>query len=199
MDVRPGGADRSPTRGGETVEPFGGGTGFRFRIRDVRIDGRGHAVRVRAGGSYELDLELLHDCPECGNAVNQVIVGLAGQDRAQASVWNGEQRSGGPLHIVNPWSHVAALAEDDPGVPGGAGLVDRGPAGRTGAGVDDRHHHRRAVTGRPPDRQPLDRQPPDRQPSSRPEAACRTTSTCRSSARFCQPAPSRRSSVVSRW
>lgn len=115
MDVRTGGADRSPTRGGETVEPFGGGTGFRFRIRDVRIDGRGEAVRVRAGGSYELDLELLHDCPECGDAVNQVIVGLAGQDRAQASVWNGGQRSGGRPHVVNPGTSVEALAEDNPG------------------------------------------------------------------------------------
>lgn len=67
------------------------------------------------GGSYELDFDLLHDCPECGNAVNQVIVGLAGQDRAQASVRNGKQRSGGPLHVVNPGTSVAALAEDNPG------------------------------------------------------------------------------------
>ncbi|MEU9228881.1 hypothetical protein AB0D40_31485 [Streptomyces massasporeus] len=97
------------------VEPFGGGTGFRFKIRDVRIDGRGGVVRVRSGGSYEVRFEVLHDCSECGNAINQVIVGLAGQERAQASVWNGKQRSGGGVKVVNRGSRVQALAEDNPG------------------------------------------------------------------------------------
>ncbi|MCQ4200038.1 hypothetical protein ACFWGR_26950 [Streptomyces sp. NPDC060311] len=50
---------------------------------------------------------------QCGNAVNQVIVGLAGQDRAQASVWNGKQRSGGGVKVVNPGTRVEALAEDN--------------------------------------------------------------------------------------
>jgi hypothetical protein len=84
------------------TEPCGGGTGFRFKVRNVKIDGRGDTVRVRGGGPHELSFDVLHDCPECGNAVNQVIVGLAGEDRAQASVWNGKQRSGGGLRVVNP-------------------------------------------------------------------------------------------------
>jgi hypothetical protein len=99
----------------EMVEPYGGGTGFRFKIRNVKIDGQGDAVHVRGGGSHELSFDVLHDCRECGNAVNQVIVGLAGQDRAQASVWNGKQRSGGGLKVVNPGIDVEALAEDNPG------------------------------------------------------------------------------------
>jgi hypothetical protein len=99
----------------EMVEPFGGGKGFRFKIRNVRIDGLGDAIRVRGGGSHEVSFEVLHDCPECGNAINQVIVGLAGEERAQASVWNGKQRSGGPVRVVNRGSDVAALAEDNPG------------------------------------------------------------------------------------
>jgi len=97
------------------VEPYGGGSGFRFKIRDVKIDGVGDTVRVRTGGVHQLSFDLLHDCAECGNAVNQVIVGLAGQDRAQASVWNGKQRSGGGLAVVNPGSDVEALAQDNPG------------------------------------------------------------------------------------
>ncbi|MFC8093424.1 hypothetical protein [Streptomyces sp. NPDC057301] len=97
------------------VEPFGGGTGFRFKIRNMRIDGRGGVVRVRSGGSYEVRFEVLHDCSECGNAINQVIVGLAGQERAQASVWNGKRRSGGDVKVVNPGSRVQVLAEDNPG------------------------------------------------------------------------------------
>ena len=101
--------------GPEMVEPYGGGTGFRFKIRNVKIDGQGDAVRVSAGGSHELSFDLLHDCSECGNAVNQVIVGLAGQDRAQASVWNGKRRSGGGATVVNPGTHVEVSAEDNPG------------------------------------------------------------------------------------
>jgi hypothetical protein len=102
--------------GPEMIEPYGGGTGFRFKVRNVEIDGQGETLHVRGGGSHELSFDLLHDCPECGNAVNQVIVGLAGQDRAQSSVWNGKQRSGGGAVVVNPGTEVAAAAaEDNPG------------------------------------------------------------------------------------
>ncbi|MBQ0847934.1 hypothetical protein J8N05_06865 [Streptomyces sp. BH-SS-21] len=99
----------APTPGTEMVEPS------RFRIRAVRIDGLGAAVRVRGGGAHRVEFEVLHDCSMCGNAINQVIVGLAGEDRAQASVWNGKQRSGGGLKTVNAGSSVEALAEDNPG------------------------------------------------------------------------------------
>ncbi|MEU8974551.1 hypothetical protein AB0D11_35690 [Streptomyces monashensis] len=112
----------------EMVEPS------RFRIRNVKIDGQGDVVKVQGGGSHQLSFDVLHDCSGCGNAINQVIVGLAGQDRAQASVWNGKQRSGGGLKVVNAGTSVEALAEDNPGpaewvnvscdlvVPGEAGV-----------------------------------------------------------------------------
>ncbi|WP_328495377.1 hypothetical protein OHS59_23510 [Streptomyces sp. NBC_00414] len=99
----------APAHGTEMVEPS------RFRIRDVRIDGRGDGVRVPRGGSYRIAFDVLHDCSMCGNAINQVIVGLAGEDRAQASVWNGKRRSGGGVKVVNAGSSVEALAEDNPG------------------------------------------------------------------------------------
>ncbi|HWS31927.1 MAG TPA: hypothetical protein VN408_04200 [Actinoplanes sp.] len=82
----------------------------RFKIRNVRINGQGDVVKVQKGGSYQVSLELLHDCGFCGNAVNQVIVGLGGQDKAQTSVWNGKQRSGGGVKRIN-----GAVAEDNPG------------------------------------------------------------------------------------
>ncbi|PWI42386.1 hypothetical protein [Streptomyces sp. ICBB 8177] len=97
------------TPGSEMVEPS------RFTIRNVRIGGHGNVLKVRQGGSYQLSFDLLHDCSECGDAVNQVIVGLAGQERAQTSVWNGKQRSGGGLRVVNASTPVEALAEDNPG------------------------------------------------------------------------------------
>lgn len=99
----------------EMVEPYEGGTGFRFRICNVKIDSRADVVHVRGGGSHTVGFDVLHDGWECGNAINQVIVGLAGQDRAQASVWNGKQRSGGGLKVVNAGTHVEAPAEDNPG------------------------------------------------------------------------------------
>lgn len=111
----PGRAGHVSSPGVVMVEPYGGGSGFRFKVRDVKIDGVGDVVRVRAGGVHHVSFELLHDCPGCGNAVNQVIVGLAGQERAQASVWNGKQRSGGGLAVVNAGSDVQALAQDNPG------------------------------------------------------------------------------------
>ncbi|WP_262704555.1 MULTISPECIES: hypothetical protein [Streptomyces] len=101
--------------GTEMVEPYGGGTGIRFKIRNMKIDGQGDVVYVRGGGSHQLSFDVLHDCSECENAVNQVIIGLAGQDRAQASVWNGKQRSGGGLKVVNWGTDVEAMAEDNPG------------------------------------------------------------------------------------
>ncbi|HMH90404.1 MAG TPA: hypothetical protein VK586_04890 [Streptosporangiaceae bacterium] len=115
MDIRTGKAGHLLSPGTEMVEPYGGGTGFRFKIRNVKIDGQGDTVHVRGGGSHELSFDVLHDCSECGNAINQVVVGLAGQDRAQASVWNGKQRSGGGLKVVNSGTDVEAMAEDNPG------------------------------------------------------------------------------------
>lgn len=111
-DVHP---TTAPTPGTEMVERFQGGKGIRFKIRNVRIDGQADVVHVRGGGSHQVSFDVLHDCWECGNAINQVIVGLAGQDRAQVSVWNGKQRSGGGVKVVNAYTSVAALSEDNPG------------------------------------------------------------------------------------
>ncbi len=99
----------------EFTEPFQGGEGFRFKIRNVKIQGSGPILVVERGGTFEVSLELLHDCVSCGNAVNQVIVGLGGEPRAQASIWNGKQRSGGETLIVNADTEMQALAQDNPG------------------------------------------------------------------------------------
>jgi hypothetical protein len=115
LDIRAGEAGHLSSPGTAMVEPFGGGTGIRFKIRNVKIDGQNDTVHARGGGPHQLSFDVLHDCPECGNAVNQVIVGLAGQDRAQAWVWNGKQRSGGSLKVVNWGTGVETMAEDNPG------------------------------------------------------------------------------------
>lgn len=99
----------------EFTEPYQDGEGFRFKIRNVNIQGAGPVLVVERGGTFEVSLELLHDCVSCGNAVNQVIVGLGGEARAQASVWNGKQRSGGETRIVNAGTDVQALAQDNSG------------------------------------------------------------------------------------
>lgn len=40
-------------------------------------------------------MKINHNSPKCGSAINQVIVGIAGENKAQACVWNGFQTSEG--------------------------------------------------------------------------------------------------------
>ncbi len=77
------------------VEKFGGGSGIRYSVRDLKLNGEGNNIRLAQGGQVKATLEINHDCRECGGAINQIIVGLAGEDRAQACVWNGGQSSRG--------------------------------------------------------------------------------------------------------
>jgi hypothetical protein len=77
------------------VELFGGGTGIRFTVRNLKLNGEGNTLTLEQGGSVEATLEINHDCSECGGAINQIIVGLAGEDRAQACVWIGGSSSNG--------------------------------------------------------------------------------------------------------
>jgi DNA-binding NarL/FixJ family response regulator len=98
------------------VEGFGGSpSNFRFKIRNVNINNQGNVITVSRGGEFPVSMDILHDCTLCGNAINQVIVGIGGEERAQISVWNGKQRSGGPVMVVNRGTPVQALAEDNPG------------------------------------------------------------------------------------
>ncbi len=96
------------------VEDFGGPKpGFRYKVRNLQIEGGGNIFQTPIGGAFEIEMEVLHDCRSCGNAINQIIVGLSSDEKAQISVWNGKQRSGGPLKFVNPGTSVQCLAEDN--------------------------------------------------------------------------------------
>ncbi|MDA0782360.1 MAG: hypothetical protein PQ612_07475 [Rickettsiales bacterium] len=102
------------------VEPFGcpaGSSkedcGIRYKVRNVNISGEGNVVYLESGGLFHVTMEILHDCDFCGNAINQIIVGLSSDEKAQISVWNGKKRSGGVMKIVNPKTPVASFAEDN--------------------------------------------------------------------------------------
>lgn len=98
------------------TEDFGGpAPGFRYKVKDVSINNKSNDIVLGKGGQVTVEMKILHDCTSCGNAVNQVIVGLSSDKRAQISVWNGKQRSGGPVMVVNKGSKVQALAQDNPG------------------------------------------------------------------------------------
>lgn len=97
----------------EFTEEFGGGTGIRFKIRNVSIEGKGNVFHTDKGGSFNVTMELLHDCLESDNAVNQVIAGLGGEKKAQVCVWNGKNFSGGPLCVINDDTEVACYGEDN--------------------------------------------------------------------------------------
>jgi hypothetical protein len=87
--------------------------GGRFQVKNVNIQNKGNVFTTNKGGRVKVSMDIKHDCSFCGNAVNQIIVGLAGEDKAQESVWNGKQRSGGELKIVNNGTSMVALAEDN--------------------------------------------------------------------------------------
>jgi hypothetical protein len=94
------------------TEKFEGGEGIRYQIRNVSIRGAGSVYRSRAGGKFEMTMEIRHDCPFTGEDLNQILVGLAGEKEAQVCVWNGRQRSGGGVMIANPVSKYQSLCED---------------------------------------------------------------------------------------
>lgn len=68
---------------------------IRFKIRNVIINGQSDQISLAKGGSIQVSLEVYHNCPRCGGALNQVIVGLAGESKAQACVWDGMNYSSG--------------------------------------------------------------------------------------------------------
>ncbi|MCA9534760.1 MAG: DUF642 domain-containing protein [Myxococcales bacterium] len=67
----------------------------RFVVRNVRLQGQGPSITVASGGVIQGTMEIQHNCPGCGGAINQVIVGLAGEPNAQQCVWNGGAYSRG--------------------------------------------------------------------------------------------------------
>ncbi len=67
----------------------------RFTLRGLTLQGEGNVLNLERGGRISAQVELAHHCPGCGGAVNQIIVGLAGEPRAQACVYNGGGMSGG--------------------------------------------------------------------------------------------------------
>jgi hypothetical protein len=97
----------------EFTESFGGGIGIRYKVKNVRIENSNNIFHSKEGGVFNITMEVLQNCPECGNAVNQILVGLAGEEKAQVCVWNGKNFSGGSVLTVNADSEYEALAEDN--------------------------------------------------------------------------------------
>ena len=96
------------------TEDFGGErAGFRYKVSNVKIEGGQNSLVSDKGGVFNIEMQVLHDCESCGNAINQIIVGLSSDEKAQVSVWNGKKRSGGPTKVVNYGSNLECLAQDN--------------------------------------------------------------------------------------
>jgi len=67
----------------------------RFSVRKLNLNKNGRYLEMQKGGQINATLQINHDCPDCGGAINQIIVGLAGEERAQACIWNGGRTSRG--------------------------------------------------------------------------------------------------------
>ncbi len=91
--------------------------GVRYKIRNVKLVATNDVVGAfHPGAPVEVSLELLHDCPKCAGAFNQVIAGWAGEKTARISIWNGMQRSGGGTHwTLTRDTGVKVLAENNSG------------------------------------------------------------------------------------
>ncbi len=77
------------------TQPYKYGRGIRFRARHLALAGGGESVTVAPNASIAGKIDIDHDCPSCGGAINQIIVGLAGDSKARACIWQGQQSSGG--------------------------------------------------------------------------------------------------------
>jgi len=67
----------------------------RFTVRNLALNGQGNVLTLNGGGTIRATLEVNHNCPGCGGAINQIIVGLGDENGAQACVWNGGSSSSG--------------------------------------------------------------------------------------------------------
>ena len=67
----------------------------RFSVRKLNLNRNGRHLEMKKGGQISATLQINHNCPDCGGAINQIIVGLAGEERAQACIWNGGKTSNG--------------------------------------------------------------------------------------------------------
>lgn len=88
--------------------------GIRYRVKNVNINNSGNVFRIRKGGFIQVKMDILHDCHMCGNAVNQILVGLSSDRIAQFSVWNGKKRSGGNVFVINANTDRESIGEDNP-------------------------------------------------------------------------------------
>jgi len=77
------------------VEKFGGGEYIRYIAHNLNINNFGNNLLVEEGGSFKMSLKIFYSCQECGGAINQIIVGLAGENKAQKCIWIGGKSSDG--------------------------------------------------------------------------------------------------------
>ncbi len=91
--------------------------GVRYKIRNVKLVATNDVVGAfHPGAPVEVSLELLHDCPKCEDAFNQVIAGWSGEKTARICIWNGMQRSGGGTQMaITHDTDQEVLAENNPG------------------------------------------------------------------------------------
>ena len=67
----------------------------RFTVRNLALNGQGSVLTLAGGGTIRATLDVNQNCPSCGGAINQIIIGLGGAGQAQACIWNGGSSSNG--------------------------------------------------------------------------------------------------------
>ena len=103
------------TEDGVVTEYYSGGPDIRFKVRNLKmwVDGDGTFTKEKAtkhlsspflaGKTLEAEIEYFHDCQKCGNAINQILIGIVDTEvtdgppetRAVACIYNGGRESHG--------------------------------------------------------------------------------------------------------
>ena len=72
-------------------------TSMKYVLSDVKINAKQtNKVSVSSGGTYTISANFIEFCKYCGDdSLNQIIIGLSKDLKAQACIWNGSSNSNG--------------------------------------------------------------------------------------------------------
>ena len=65
-------------------------------LSEFTLNNKGNVVSAAPGEKISVSANYVYDCPECqGGSINQIIVGIAGENSAQACIYNGSIQGAG--------------------------------------------------------------------------------------------------------
>jgi WD40 repeat protein len=79
------------------------------KLTDFTLNNKSNVISVAPGEKINGSANYIYDCPECQGSINQIIVGIVGQNSAQACIYNGSNQESGS-------SKFTLTAPSEPGI-----------------------------------------------------------------------------------